>query len=80
MKRQESFLTAQQAEGYSSTIKHELLAPIKTIIFFIKMISKILENIAGQDPHLLKIQSYCVMVKAQLVFLQTFVDDILVLK
>ena len=80
MKRHESFLTAQQAEGYTSTINHELSAPIKTIIFFVTEISKILEKVAGQDPYLLQIQNYCILVKAQLVFIQTFVDDLLVLK
>ena len=79
MKRQESFLTAQQAEGYTATINHELLAPIKTIIFLISLVLKILKKIAGQDPQLLQIKNYCVSIKAQLVFIQTFVDDLLAL-
>ena len=80
MRQQESFLTAQQAEGYTAMINHELEAPIDTIIFLMTLIMKLLSKIAGQDPRLKQIKNYCITVKAQLVFIQTFVDDLLALK
>lgn len=44
MQQQESFLSAQQAEGYTSLIKHELDVPLGTCIHFLAVIADLLRR------------------------------------
>ena len=63
MRKQETFLSAQQAEGYTATLSHELKAPLSTLVFFVKLILDILLAKARQDSSLKKAIGHCHMVQ-----------------
>ena len=63
--------------GFSSMLSHEMVTPLNTVIFFLSQVMMLLSL-----PNLNKeaMSNYCTMMKNQLNFVLSFVEDLLDLK
>ena len=62
MREQESFLDAQQAEGYTATISHEMHSPLESLVWFVDKIARALLAITAPNASMIQAQSYCNLV------------------
>jgi len=76
MHHREKQQEATQTESFTATMSHEMRTPLGTVLFFIKLIQDLIVQIEGST----EAQNYLKLIETQILFMQTFVNDLLDLR
>lgn len=77
MQRLDTRTVARQTEQFTSTVSHEMRAPIQTIMFFLKGIIEMLSASPFDESHIPDMLQKSKLMMGQLTFLYSFVADLL---
>ena len=88
IKHSQKLLQAQQQQNFTSTVSHEMRTPLGSVQFFIKRLQTLIMKERAQyvfsdgttSENTKNIDKYFNMILAQIILVQTFVDDLLDIK
>ena len=91
IKIQEQKIEAQQAESFTATVSHEMKTPLGSILFFVKQLHTLLVIEQGAENWYIRqkevppeqretVKRYFKCILMQLMYVQSFVDDLLDLR